>query len=195
LSKNPDYVLAVGDNHFFDEHGTTCYWDERNQVVYDKADAAFLSFGDKLKQVRKEIDFDSPTFGEYSTFFKGNYVPNGYLFDREVFAESIGGYAENAPLEDLYLHFQLAKHGKYKYIDTPLFYYRRHSGNFSVNRLKMVEISWQTFLLEEEYALNNGHKAEYERFKKRHLETLQSVQPAPPSLLSSLKLRLKKLLK
>lgn len=158
LSKNSDYILAVGDNYIMDAKGKTCFWDKKQKNVYNEDKDYFKTFGNFLRRIRKDIDFTSNNFGTYKSFLKGNYITNGYLFNREIFVDKIGGYSEEGPLEDYYLHLQLSKYGKYKFIDRPLFYYRWHDKNTIKQRDKMTKAAKTTFLLEKEYAYKNGYK-------------------------------------
>lgn len=162
LLKNPEYVLAVGDNYIMDSEGKRCYWDKKKNNVYCKTDAAYLTFADFLKRIKKDIEFNSPNFGTYQSFLKGNYIPNGYLFDREIFINYIKGYSEKALLEDYYLHLQLSKYGKYKFLNKALFYYRWHSSNTSKNNKEMQEMTMKTICLEKDYAYKNGLKKEFD---------------------------------
>ena len=169
LLKNPDYVLATGDNYIMDDKGQTCFWNKKQENVYNKKEAYFKTFGEKLKRNRKDLNFLSSDFGSYKSFLKNNYIPNGYLFNREIFVDKIGGYSEEAPLEDYYLHLQLSKYGKYKFINKPLFYYRWHSENtVKRKRDEMGRAKEITFLLEKRYAYKNGYKKIFDQRKKRY---------------------------
>jgi alpha-1,3-rhamnosyltransferase len=155
LSQNSDYALAVGDNHIIDQEGQKCYWDSNRNNVYNEEDSTYKTFGDFLKRNRKDVDFNSEQFGSYKSLLKGNYIPNGFLIKKSVI-DQIGGYSENALLEDLYLVMQISKISKMKYLDLPLFCYRWHNNNTVKESEKMVLYTLKT--LENEWNYNTLHK-------------------------------------
>lgn len=151
LKNNQEYVLAVGDNYFIDSMSKRCYWKSYGKVTYETEEAEYKTFGDFLKKNRYEINFNSDEFGTYQSLLKGNYIPNGYLFRREVFVNRVKGYSEKPSLEDFFLHLQLSKYGKYKFIDKHLFNYRWHPKNSVKNRELMIKLTDLTFDLEKEF--------------------------------------------
>lgn len=154
LDKNKKYCLVVGDNQFIDSNGKVCYWDEEQNIVYDKNKAKYLTFAESLKAGRPDVDFNSSEFGKYQTFLMVNYIPNGYLIRKATF-DLIPKFTNEAPLEDYFLHLQLSKYGKYKYIDKVLFSYRWHNFNTVKNREKIVSITEQTLDYEYKYIQKN----------------------------------------
>jgi len=136
LSKNKDYGLCVGDNEIIDFENKVCYWDKNRKLVYEKQKAKYLTFGDYLKQSRKDVDFNSVNFGRYDTLAFGNYIPNGYLIKKEVF-DKIGYFTFDAPLEDYWLMLQISKYYKMKFLDEILFQYRWHDTNSAKNTKRM----------------------------------------------------------
>lgn len=157
LEKNPEYVLAVGDNGLMDDDGERCYWNAARQNVYSKEKAKYETFGDYLKNSRRELDFDSENFGSYISLIKGNHVPNGYVFRREVFVE-FGGYDEEVLIDDHKLMLNLAKYGKMKFIDEILFIYRWHSNNTIKNLSKNQELMMNVLESEKEYSRSDPDK-------------------------------------
>ena len=148
LSKNPEYALAVGENHFIDFESKPCYWDEARNIVYNKEEAQYLSFTDFLMAIRRgNVDFLTDEFGTYESLLKGNYIPNGYLIRKSIF-EKTGYYTPKAPLEDYYLMLQISKYAKMKYLPKPLFYYRWHDNNTASQIAKMIELTRVTLLYE-----------------------------------------------
>ncbi len=169
LDKNKKYCLVVGDNQFIDSNGQICYWDEKQNVVYSKNKAGYLTFGDSLKAGRSDIDFNSSEFGKYYTFLKANYIPNGYLIRKSIF-DLIPKFTNEAPLEDYFLHLQLSKYGKYKYIDKVLFSYRWHSANTIKNIEKMQSFTQKTLdyeydVVQKNICASNVCKAVFETIK------------------------------
>ncbi|MFZ3073208.1 MAG: glycosyltransferase [Thermodesulfobacteriota bacterium] len=155
LSENNDYGLAVGDNYIIDDRGRRCFWNSKRDNVYDKAHARFLTFADKLKRARSDVDFNSEDFGTYESLLQGNYVPNGYLVRKELI-DRMGGYSEDGPLEDYYLMLQLSKVAKLKYVDRPLFSYRWHGSN-AIKQTGMHEKGFKTLMNEKGYAEEHGY--------------------------------------
>ena len=147
LNKNSIYSLVVGNNELIDSNGRICYWDKRRNIVYEKAYAKYLTFGDYLKK-QKKIDLNSDEFGRYDTIYTGNYIPNGYLIRKSIFS-IIEPFTDEAPLEDWYLMMQISKYSKMKYLDEILCSYRWHDNNTIKNNSKMGEASLKTLLYEE----------------------------------------------
>ena len=147
LENNPEYVLVVGDNEIIDANSNRVGWDE-NQKIVPLDVCQYETFGAYLQDLYKDIDFHSAAFGAYENFVKCNYVPNGFLFPLQELRK-IGGYKEEAPLEDWYLHLQLSKVGKMKYMDEIFCAYRWHNNN-TVKRTKyMNKIAYETLLYEK----------------------------------------------
>lgn len=128
LSINEDYALVVADNKVIDYMGIICYWDIDRNVVYDINQAFYYSYTDFLMKWATNINFFSDDFGSYQKLLLGNHIPNGYLIRKSIF-ENFDFYTPDAPLEDYYIMFQIAKHAKMKFIPKPLFYYRSHPNN------------------------------------------------------------------
>ena len=127
LAGHPDYVLAVGDNEIIDAESRRAFWDKDRNLVYEKSEAAFLTFADFLQKTTN-IPFESESFGSYTSLYRTNHIPNGYLIRRSTLS-SIPPFTKEAPLEDWYLMLQLAKHGKMKFLPEVLFSYRWHAAN------------------------------------------------------------------
>ena len=149
LEKNSDYVLVVGDNEIINSSSQRIGWDE-NQNPVDLSEAIYQTFGEALRKGRKDINFNSSKFGLYESFVIGNYIPNGYLI-RKTALEQIENFTDEAPLEDLWLHLQLSKIGKYKYIDEILFSYRWHDNNTVKRKNYMRTITYKTQLYEQKF--------------------------------------------
>lgn len=169
LEKNDDYVFCVGDNEIIDMNGARCFWNSQRENVYDSKEARFLTFCEFLKFVRREINFCSNDFGKYESFLRGNYIPNGGLIKKEAI-DKIEKFTVKAPLEDYFLHLQLSKHGKYKFINQILFSYRWHNANTVKNVEKMRQYTDATFNYEAEILNKNKRyfqfKKIYNRYKK-----------------------------
>ncbi|MBN2162005.1 MAG: glycosyltransferase family 2 protein [Pontiellaceae bacterium] len=156
LSSHSDYGLAVGDNAFIDGNGRTCYWGHKQTITYEAETAVYRTHAAYLKQSRQDVDFNGPSFGSYKSLLSGNYVPNGYLIRKSIL-DKFGGYSEKAPLEDMYLMLQIAKHAKLKYIDEVLFSYRWHDTN-TIKQRGIIERYYEETLRHEiPYAKAHGY--------------------------------------
>jgi len=140
--QSDDIVLAVGDNEFIDERGIRIGWSEQCETQ-ELQNAAYKSFAPFL-----HISELGPHFGEYRTFLTRNYIPNGYLI-RKSALEKMGAFTKEAPLEDHYMHLQLSKIGKYRFVNQILFSYRWHSVNSVQQHQKMVQYLLKTLRFEE----------------------------------------------
>lgn len=162
LSQNPDYVLAVGDNEIINGKSERIYWG-KNRVVLPENKALYKTFGDELHL--NAPDNKHADFGAYANLLKGNHIPNGYLYSRQAMIDA-GKYDESVFLEDWYIHLQLSKIGKYKYIPDILFSYRWHESNTvssSEYKAKQSEIYRQIYEHEKEYCFTHGYKKQWKR--------------------------------
>ena len=173
LKINTDYVLAVGNNYFIDEQSKICFWDSNGEITYNIKDIDSFSFGSYLMKTRKDVDFYSDEFGNYISLLKGNYIPNGYLLRKNTFVNKIKGYSEKPILDDYFLHLQLSKFGKYKYIDKHLFNYRCHKKNTIKNRDSIIQLTKNTIELEKEYAYKFGYQELFDAYMKRNIFLLK----------------------
>lgn len=142
LATNPDYGLVVGDNDLIDEDGKQVFWTEKRENTNKEDQAIYRTFGDYLKRLRPEIDFESDAFGQYLSFIKGNYVCNGYLIRRAIMDQF--RFTNEAPQEDHYMLLQIAKRAKLKYINEIFHSYRWHSHNNIKKFDKMRRFAQQT---------------------------------------------------
>lgn len=154
LGTHPDYVLAVGDNELIDSDGHVIYWDRKHRVVYNEKDASYRTFGESLQHLCG-FSFNAAPFGEYFTFCRLNYVPNGYLVRSSVLKSHVQ-FTENTPLEDYWLMLQISKYGKMKYFNEVLFSYRWHQNNTVHNHAYMHRITRETWLQEQENVQKPG---------------------------------------
>jgi len=152
LAGHPDYVLAVGDNEIIDSESRRAFWDKDRNLVYEESKAAFLTFADFL-QKDTGIDFDSEKFGSYTSLYRTNHIPNGYLIRRSILS-SIPPFTKEAPLEDWYLMLQLAKHGKMKFLPEVLFSYRWHAANTIKQTERMLRFAKETKAHEDSILLS-----------------------------------------
>ena len=156
LETHPDYVLAVGNNQFIDSEGKVCGWNKRQQIVYNPKEIVYPTFADFLQR-RKKFKFSSDKFGTYQTLYTGNYIPNGYLFRRDIF-EKFGPFPTEPMLEDWWLMLQLSKYGKMKYLDEILFFYRQHATNTIKDMERMDKLAYACAKHEEKILDNLAKK-------------------------------------
>ena len=183
MKDNPDYSVAVGDNQLIDDWGKPCGWDKKKCNAYEENNIVHASFGAWLRSSRLDVDFLGDDFGSYKSLLKGNYVPNGYLMRKSVL-EAIGGYWENAPVEDHILMLNMAKHGKMKYFDKLLYKYRWHESNMIKGMGDMQAKALANLMLEKEYCEQHS---EYLSAWKKEVESLQ-----PKSGLGKISAKLKR---
>ena len=145
LNNNPGYTLAVGNNDIIDSESRVCYWNKKREIVYDIKKAKSKTFVEYLK--RHNNFFNEKDFGKYSTIFRGNYIPNGYLLRKSIF-NKIGFFPEQNITEDYWLMMQISKYSKMKYIDEVLFSYRWHNSNTIKNVEKIKTMGYNTLALE-----------------------------------------------
>lgn len=149
LSQNVDYALAVGDNELIDQDSRRIYWDRLRRVVHQEEAAVYATFGEYLRDTRRDVDFLSEDFGGYPSLLNGNYIPNGLLIRKCAF-ESGWVYTLEAPLEDWHMALQVSKRYKMKYINKVLFSYRWHDSNNVKMSGKMRAACLKTFWHEVE---------------------------------------------
>lgn len=142
LENNLDYALVVGDNEIIDQFGQRIFWDKNRRAIYKKSNITYDTFADFLKIKNKK------DFGRYLSLYKGNHIPNGYLIRKSIF-EKVHPYTKEAPLEDWFLHLQISKYAKMKFIDEILFSYRWHDTNTAKNIEKMENLTLKTRLYED----------------------------------------------
>lgn len=162
LSENPDYVLAVGDDEIINADSKRVYWGKDRTIVPENK-ALYKTFGDELHL--NAPDNKHTDFGVYANLLKGNHIPNGCLSSRQAMIDA-GKYDESVFLEDWYMHLQLSKIGKYKYIPDILFSYRWHESNTvssSEYKAKLSEIYRQIYEHEKEYCFTHGYKKQWKR--------------------------------
>jgi alpha-1,3-rhamnosyltransferase len=155
LISDPHCGLVVPDNWIMDEKGTRCFWNKERQNVYTIEEANFKTFGEYLQYIRTDVLFLSDSFGRYDTLVRGNYFPNG-PFMRLATLNQVGRFSALAPLEDLYLLFQISKISKIKFLNEPLLGYRWHSANTILNSARVNIMTLETNDFEYAYCKNKG---------------------------------------
>jgi len=144
IDKN--YILVVGNENFIDAEGKPVGVNEQfNPCSLELA--KYKTFCDFYNGETKENYYATDNFGSYKSFLKRNYIPNGYL----ILATALKNFIQTkeAPLEDWFMHLQLSKKGKYKFVDKILFSYRLHGNNTISNKKAMYEMSKKTIEYEE----------------------------------------------
>ena len=136
-----DCILAVGNKCFVDAEGNRVGCDENFSPV-PLSEAKYKTFCDFYIDITGEDLYHSDNFGSYKTLLVRNYIPNGSLYKSSAVKRLY--FTKEAPLEDWFLHLQLSKMGKYKFIDDILFLYRLHGNNAIGNKKRLMEISQKT---------------------------------------------------
>lgn len=143
LARHRRYALAVGDNELIDERGVRVFWDAERNNVPEGRDVRYRTFGEFLRHVRPDVDFDSRDFGAPHTLaWAGNYLPNGRMHRTSAVRE-VGGHRPGT-LDDWYMNFRLASRYRLKYIDTVLVSYRWHETNSIKDRGRISRLEEET---------------------------------------------------
>lgn len=164
LTKHKDYALVVGDDEIIDSSSKVCYWDYKQNTVYNKNSADFTTFAEFLKCHRDD-------FGSYDRLYQGNHIPNGYLVRKSIF-DKIGKFTREAPLEDWWLMLQIAKYAKMKFFNEILYSYRWHSSNTIKNGEKIAGFVKKLMEYENQLLVNvddNGVSPGVLKIKYGHL--------------------------
>lgn len=158
--------VVVGQNAFMDGEGRTCFWNRALETVYDEAEARYRSLNEAICEWAGVKQF-SRQFGDYGKLLKDNHIANGCLIRASELA-AVAFPAEQVPLEDYWVHLQLAKRTRYKAIHETTFRYRWHAENTSHAREKMKEMT-RTIYDFEERCLKTANDA-------RHLAVFNEVR-------------------
>lgn len=149
--KKKNYVLAVGNEIFIDAKEKQIGVDHKFQPQ-PLEKSKYPTFCDYYAG-EAGVNYKSKDFGSYSSFLVRNYIPNGQLILASALKKIT--YTPKAPLEDWYMHLQLSKIGKYKFVDEVLFSYRLHNHNTIANKEHLWEISKRTIEYEKYLCENN----------------------------------------
>lgn len=139
--------VTIGRNELMDGDGRTCYWDEKRTIVHDRTKARYVFFNDFIRETCG-VDDRGPHFGSYRELLKANHVSNGYLIRKSVL-DRIPEFTPDAPLEDWWLHLQLAKITRYAAVPEATFRYRWHATNAVKNTTRMRSFCERTLFWEE----------------------------------------------
>ena len=154
--------VVVGQNLIMAGDGRICFWDKERNNVYTEEESEWRTFNDFLKS-STGIDSFRSQFGIYAALLKSNHVVNGYLIRRKSL-DKVLPFTKEAPLEDWWMHLQLAKITGYKAIDIATFCYRWHNTNTVKNRDLMLRIARQTLWYEWKSLLKSGDKCYIDAF-------------------------------
>lgn len=135
LAGHPEAVAAVGDNSIVDAEGTRVFWDAERNTIRDPRLLHYATFRDFLRHkvvvgapYGIPLDFERD-FGVYRTFLLcGNHVPNGAVIRREALLRALP-FSREAPQEDSWQWFQVAKAGPIVRTEALCLAYRWHEGN------------------------------------------------------------------
>lgn len=147
LLADASFGVAVGRNEMMDGDGRRCYWDAGRNVTQDPALAEYRYFDEFI---RRETDVDAfgPAFGRYEELIRVNHVANGALIRKDLL-DRVLPFTKEAPLEDWWLHLQLAKITRYRMLPEATFRYRWHPTNTAKNRTVMDRLYGMTLSWEE----------------------------------------------
>lgn len=149
MEKDSGIGVTVGRNELMDGEGRRCYWDGRQNVVYDPAAAEFAYFNDFLRKTTG-VDDRGPDFGSYRRLLWANHIVNGLMIRRSVL-DRVPPLTTDAPLEDWWLNLQLAKLTRCAAVPEAVFRYRWHAANTARQRERMMRNHLRTLDWEEAY--------------------------------------------
>ena len=141
----PDVVLAVGDNSIIDSESNITSWGRERNI--DDDEKIFDSWWEYNCYHRPELKTIGENFGSYESLVKGCYLTNGYLIKKEALIKT-GGYKDGC-LDDWYIQLQLAKLGRFRFVNQKLCRYRWHGTNTAKNNIKMRRLIQTTKETEE----------------------------------------------
>lgn len=149
LLADADVGVAVGENELMDGDGRRCGWDAERRTVYgDAREAVYPTLNAYLDAV-SGVDRFGDGFGSYAALLRSNHVANGCLIRRSAL-DRCARLTPEAPLEDYWLHLQLAKKTRYRSVRETTFRYRWHATNTSKATGRMAAMTRLT--LEHEAA-------------------------------------------
>lgn len=143
---DPSVGVTVGQNELMDADGNRCFWDADRRCVQEKK-AVYRTFNEYLRE-RRRLAQDGSDFGRYAKLLEANHVANGALI-RRLAIDRVLPFRDDAPLEDLWLHLQLAKVTCYREVGDTTFRYRWHAGNTARQRARMAFFTAETYRTEE----------------------------------------------
>ena len=154
-----DIVFAVGDNSIIDSASNITGWGTGWGTDRDIDDGKIIfdSCWDYACYWRPELRRLGEDFGSYESLVRGPYITNGYLIRQSALLEA-GGW-QDGTLDDWYMQLQLAKLGRFKFVNEKLFRYRWHGTNTVRQKDTMRKLSVATKKYEEENVLNSGDSA------------------------------------
>ena len=147
MASDASVGCVVGGNELMDGEGRPCYWDADRGVVAEREKAVYETFNAFIT-ARTGVAIPGPLFGDYATLLGGNHVPNGALI-RASALEAVPPFSPEAPLEDWWLHLQLAKLVRYAAVSETTFRYRWHATNTVRKTEVMHRNFWRTVQWEE----------------------------------------------
>lgn len=160
--------VVVGRNELMDGNGQHCYWNDRQEMVYDRESAKYVFFNDFIRSY-SGVDDQGPDFGSYRALLKVNHVANGALIRKSVL-DKVLPFTKDAPLEDWWLHLQLSKVTRYAAVPEATFRYRWHATNTIKRKDQMDRFYHETLVWEERYVEMLADRRWKEAFAEVHWE-------------------------
>lgn len=153
--KSDDIILAVADNSIIDSESNITGWSTNRDI--NDGNIVYDSWWDYNCNHRPELRRLDENFGSYESLLKSNYITNGYLIRRSALLKTNGWV--DGTLDDWYMNLQLAKLGRFKFVNKKLYRYRWHNTNTVRKKDTMRKLIGTSKKLEEKNVLNSGNSA------------------------------------
>lgn len=153
--------LVCGDAEYIDKNSEKVWVDEnRNIARCIEGEKRYETFLQYYLDRREDLDLKKE-FGSYKSFLRGNYIPVGFLVNRQAMLK-VGLYDENNTTDDYDMWLKLSKQYKFIWIDEVLAQYRLHGLNTFITRHKtMMRDLLRILKREKDYCYGNGLKKEW----------------------------------
>ena len=154
MAADPGVGVTVGQNIVVDAEGRRGYWDSERNLLSDEKEAVFRTLNAFMASV-SGVDPDGPRFGAYGELVRINHLANGCLIRASALHQTLP-FTPEAPLEDWWMHLQLAKVTRYVSVPTPTFAYRWHGTNAMLDGARIRDLTRRTLLHEVRCVRQSG---------------------------------------
>lgn len=168
MAADPGVGVTVGQNIVVDAEGRRGYWDSERNLLSDEKEAVFRTLNAFNASV-SGVDPDGPRFGAYGELVRINHLANGCLIRASALRRTLP-FTPEAPLEDWWMHLQLAKVTRYVSVPTPTFAYRWHGTNTMRDGAHVLDMTRRTLLHEARCVRQSGDAVHLRELSKVPLD-------------------------